>query len=171
MQNLKFKTMKQIKLSHLLLIRKIAWSFHKTTEVDWDELFAQASMLYWLSLSAYDAKRKGGKKTTFIYQFIQNELINFLKKEKRHYMINIPFDELTMDVSFFQTPFFELFDALSPDSQLIAEMILSDPVSYAKLPGKMARGLVVKNLKKEKDWTYTKCWDSLNNIKLELMKL
>ncbi len=160
--------MKKVKKSHFLLIRKIAWSFHKTTGIPVDELFAQASLHYCQACKEYDPKRKGVKKTTFIYKFIQNGLILFLRREKKH--TNITIDD-TMDIPFFQTPFFELFDSLSSESKLIVEMILDDPTSYAKLPGKMARGLVIKNLNKEKNWTYSKCWGSLNNIKLELMKL
>lgn len=159
--------MKQFKKSHLLLIRKLSWSFHSTTGIEVDELFAQASLHYWQACKAY-SKRKGVKKTTFIYKFIQNELINFLRREKKH--TNIPIDD-TMDIPFFQTPFFELFDALSMDSQKIVEMILDDPTSYAKLPAKMARGLVIKNLREQTNWTNLKCWENLGNIKLELMKL
>jgi hypothetical protein len=170
MRNLKSENNKKIKEAHLLLIKKLAWSFHRTTGIEWNELFAQASLLYWMARLEYNSKKnKGAKKTTFIYKFIQNELIHFLRKEKRYEQNHIQDD--TIDISFYQTPFFELFDALSPDSQSIVEMILNDPTEYAKLPGKMARGLVVKNLKKTKDWSYSRCWESLASIRLELMKL
>ena len=51
-------------MKHLNLIRKIAWSFHKTTGLDWDELFQEATLSYLKALKTYDKKR--GAITTYV---------------------------------------------------------------------------------------------------------
>ena len=62
------------------LIRKIAWSFHKSTGLDWDDLFQEAALAYLEALQSYD-KRKG-KLSTHAWHCIVSRLKNYWKKER-----------------------------------------------------------------------------------------
>lgn len=150
----------------LNLIRKVARSFHNTTGYDWEELFAEAAIGYAESLQTYDPK-KGSKHTTWAYKCMQNRLIVFLKKEKQNKFISR--DESWMDFPIYQTPFFEIFDSLSDDSKIIAQMVLDDPHSYLEVPARMARGLIVNTLITKNKWTWKRVWSAFRIIKVELV--
>ena len=64
------------------LIRKIAWSFHKSTGLDWDDLFQEAAIAYLEAMKTYN-KRKG-KITTHVWCCITSRLKNYLKKEREY---------------------------------------------------------------------------------------
>src|SRR5690348_14988498 len=75
---------------HVNLVRSIAWSFHRSTGIDWRELFSEATAAYFQGLKFHEERHgmklhdpsKGGK-TTWIYQWIRGEMINFCKREQR----------------------------------------------------------------------------------------
>lgn len=63
------------------MIRKLAWSFHKSTGVDYKELFSEACLAYCESLRSFNPL-KGCKQTTHAWTVIQNQLCDFVKQEK-----------------------------------------------------------------------------------------
>ncbi len=154
-----------MKKYELNLIKKVARSFHNTTGYDWEELFAEAAIGYAEALQSYDSK-KGSKCTTWAYTCMQNRLITFLQQERKNKFISR--DESWIDFPIYQTPFFEIFDSLSPDCKIIAQMVLDDPHSYLEVPAKMARGLIVNTLIVKNKWTWRRVWDAIRNIKVEL---
>lgn len=72
-------------------IRKIAWSFKKTTGLNWDDLFQEAAIAYIQSIKAYN-KHKGSI-TTYAYRAASNRLKDYSHKEllyKRRFLPTIP---------------------------------------------------------------------------------
>ena len=67
---------------HVNLIRKIAWSFHRSTGLEWDDLFQEAAVAYYESLESYDESR--GKITTHAWNCISNRLKNYLKEQEEY---------------------------------------------------------------------------------------
>lgn len=67
-------------MEDLNLIRKIAWSFAKKTDLQYSELFSEAALQYCEAIKRFDPK-KGVKFTTFATVHMKNLLINYCKKE------------------------------------------------------------------------------------------
>jgi DNA-directed RNA polymerase specialized sigma subunit len=68
-------------IENVSMIRKLAWSFHKSTGVDYKELFSEACLAYCESLKTFNPL-KGCKQTTHAWTVIQNQLCDFVKQEK-----------------------------------------------------------------------------------------
>lgn len=119
-------------MDNVNLIRKVAWSFHKSTGMDWDDLFQEAAIAYYESLKTYNESR--GKITTHTWNCITNHLKNYLK-EQRKYKDYIWEEELSslMKVKHTKHPAqvtSEFWEALTNEAQVIAGMILFTPRRY-----------------------------------------
>lgn len=153
-----------MEVKHLNLIRKIAWSFHRTTGLEWDELFAEASYAYCCAIRAYDEDK--GNLIKWLSGFLNKHLISFVEKEMRDKFLSL--DESWIDRPYNPTPFFEIFDAMTKDVQEIATMVLLDPYVYLEVSPKIARGIICRNLVREKQWTWTRAWAGMRNIKIAI---
>jgi len=104
------------------LIRKIAWSFHRSTGLDWDDLFQEGYLAYMLALKTYDPT-KNIKITTHAWHCIVSHLKNYLKEEKgwRNPLDHIDDIKLTKHPAVTASPFWE---GLSDDAQQIADLII-----------------------------------------------
>jgi DNA-directed RNA polymerase specialized sigma subunit len=112
-------------MKELNLIRKIAWSFHYTTQIDIDELFSEACLAYCEILHKYDSNR--GKITTYLWRSIHNHMKTYLTKYHNHQPRWVSFEDIKFDQAVSDTL---IFDSLSPEAQQIAEIILSHPKPY-----------------------------------------
>lgn len=149
---------------HINLVRSIAWSFHRTTGIEWAELFSQASLAYVEGMRSWKGEK--GAETTWAYQWITGELINFCKREKR-------FRNPTGIDDWFSSPaneFKEVFETRTnckPDTKEIIKMVLEDPFRYA-LPPRKAIGLIRKDLRDVKHWTWPRIEEAMRNLKSDL---
>lgn len=107
------------------LMRRIAWSYHKTTGYNFDELYSEATLAYCEALQKFDPA-KGVKPTTFVFTCIQNHLREFLTREKKH-MVLTPLDVRLHDKTYEERNF---LDSLSPEAYEVAKIILSSPKKY-----------------------------------------
>lgn len=69
-------------MENINLIRKIAWSFHESTGLDWDDLFQEGALAYLEAMKTYDEKK--GKITTYVWHCIVSRLKNYLKSEREY---------------------------------------------------------------------------------------
>lgn len=115
-------------IKHLKMIKKIAWSFHLSTGLDYDDLFQEACLI-WLDNSCLWNPGKG-KITTFMWCVITGGLRNWLKKDKRY---SAPLEEMSKkaDRPVYQVPYYEL---LSVEASAIAEIIVLCPDKFASSP-------------------------------------
>lgn len=126
------------------LIRKIAWSFHKSTNADWDDLFQEAAEGYYKGLKTYNPKQ--GALSTHVWHCMCNQLKNYLHKEERYKYASI--DEIdpisTKDISFWEN--------LSIDAWEIANAILIRPSVFlnASKESVMQR---IYNIMRNKGWS------------------
>ena len=160
-------------MEHLNLVRKIAWSFHRTNSgVDWNELFAEATLGYLEAVRQYDAD-KNNMISPYYYKCITARLIEFLKKERRSKNIMMygasPWGHQNCYHNSY-IPFFEFFEELCDDSQTIAKIVLDDPHTFLEVPSKMARGLVAKKLINELEWTVERTRLGIKKLKSELVE-
>lgn len=163
------------------LIRSLAWSFHRTTGLSFDDLFGEAVYAFLFAKKKYDPK-KGCKFSTFVYPIIKHCLLNFCNKEKqgclnvdaRSYFSRIrPMHEITHpDETFAKitktlsyTPEYEFFPPVYPDDvKLIIDIIMDSPKEFANVMPKMARGQVFRKLR-EQGYSHGKCWEMIKNMK------
>ena len=148
---------------HINLIRKIAWSFHKTTRIDWDDLFSEAVECYFKGLEVYDPKKSAI--TTFMYQYITNGLINYVNKYKA---INEPLSSIDAEEFYYipthdPTPFWEY---LSDDAQKIAKLIWKYSQHFVCLDSDQAEQRVIQIMTHPKlDWSEERTLAGLRDLK------
>ena len=156
---------------YLNLIRQIAWSFHKTTGIEWDELFGEASLAYCEALRSYQPKKS--KESTWIFNCIENRLINFCKMEWKHknpvgvekwVETTVP----TPDYEFFVDRFSEF--NLSVDVKWIIRMVLRNPQRYNQIAFKTI-GVITTDLRDKKKWQYERIWAGMRNLRVELSEI
>jgi len=120
-------------MENINLIRKIAWSFHNTTGLDWDDLFSEAALAYCEGLKTYDEKK--GKISTHMWHRITNHLNDYLKQEMRD---NGHIDYVSdYDVDYPVSPQF-FFEGLSNEAYEIAKLVLTCSKKFAVLTPEQA---------------------------------
>lgn len=148
--------MKKVELN---LIRKLAWSFHYTTGVEYEELFSEASLAYCEALAKFDEQR-GVKFLTYAYTCMRNALSVFCHKQKQvpQLMEQLP------DTPHYRMPLFELLDEFTAETREVVERVLEYPHDYLEVPPKMTRGQLVQELVQEGK-TFAKAWGIVREIK------
>lgn len=63
------------------LIRKMAWSFSKTTNAEYEELLSEAAIAYLEALESYDPSKS--KLSTWTWRIMRNRLADFTAKETK----------------------------------------------------------------------------------------
>lgn len=64
------------------LLHKIAWSFHRSTGIDRDELFSEACLAFVEKIESYDPSR--GAQSTYITTVVSNALRDYMQSEYKH---------------------------------------------------------------------------------------
>lgn len=146
-------------MEHINLIRKIAWSFHNSTGIDWDDLFQEAAYHYLRALKSYDPSKKVSL-STYVWNFVKNELILYIRKEKKN---SEPLESIDSIKSWSQTdsPYWE---GLSSTAQKAAEEVLKHPEEFSCLDPLNARLLLRYRLLKS-DWTLKDVRVAMRNLK------
>ncbi len=162
----------------LNLIRSIAWSFHRSTKVEWDELFGEACLAYIEALQSFDPeKSNGSQETSWAFICMRDKLISFCSKDNRHKKPirldwlydyksaehpNYEFFELSF-VSFPRSIYFKTF---SKDTRTIINIVRRNPHRYA-LPPKKALGKMSRHLRGW-GWSYPRVWKAMRFLRIEL---
>jgi DNA-directed RNA polymerase specialized sigma24 family protein len=154
--------------NYLDLIRSIAWSFHRTTGIEWDELFSEACLGYCEAERQYDASKNKGKKSSYLYRCITTQLQWFLTKEQRNRFFTL---DAAWDPPTDQEHFFEVYECFSDDAKELIALIIDDPNKFLTGSPKTCRGEVAYYLVGEKNWTYTKVWKTFRSVKSTLNSL
>lgn len=142
------------------LIRKLAWSFHNTTGIELDELFAEASLAYCEALESYNPKR--GKITTYLWIRISDRLKNYIKQHNEYYSPILSLEDIKVDKPI-TTNFF--FESLSKEALEVAELILEHPYNFISLPKREAKEKAWKTMK-SKGWSWDKIICGFHDLKL-----
>jgi RNA polymerase sigma factor (sigma-70 family) len=79
-------------MENINLIRHIAWSFHHTTGIDYQELFSEACLAYCEALQSF--KPEKGKLNNYATTIMHNKLKTFISREKYHGVKKATFPEL-----------------------------------------------------------------------------
>jgi len=112
-------------MNNINLIRKIAWSFHKTTGEDWEDLFQEAALGYLEAMHSYDPKR--GKISTYMWWCVTSRLKTYLRKEATLTNHLCSIEDHPVDIPVVDNP---LFESLTDDAQQIARTVLRCPKKF-----------------------------------------
>ena len=162
----------RIRKKDLNLIRKIAWSFHNTTGLEFQELFAQACLGYCEAINSFD-RNKEAKKSTWAWVKMKRDLINFIKEEQKHRVPATAIEDLPDD--FFGTcqqnhkAFQSIMDELpAKECRSIVKMILEKREEFEKLRDPLLR---LKSDLRENGWKHERINATLKSTKLILKNL
>ena len=161
----------------LNIVRKVVWSYVRSTGLDFDdfdELCSEAYLAYLEAAPSYDPAR--GKKSTFIWNVVRNHINNLLKAKKE-----IPVDKEAIDiligdrdeldpeqVVLAEESWRELFESLSPDAKMICLLVLNHGEVYLNTDKpRQARGIIARELK-ARGWSENKIWATFREIKQTL---
>lgn len=154
---------------HINLIRSIAWNFHRTTGIQWQELFSEACLAYCESLKSYNPKKSAS--TTWAYHAMKNALINFCKRESEHrtpYGVEEWFESSSLPAY----EFFEDLSLLSEDTQKIIRMVRKNPRRYVNRKVNTPRkslGRIKRDLREQKKWSWPRIWRAMYMLRVELI--
>jgi hypothetical protein len=153
------------KISNVNLIRKIAWSFHKTTGIEWEELFSEALFKYVLLLKEYDLEEDSskGKISTYIWTSISNGLKSYIEQKGKIYqplehIDNI--DELDWN-NYNSSPFWE---GLTEEAQGVARLVIKYSEHFVCLTPEQVEQRIYYILIRM-GWKKEKILSGINNLK------
>jgi len=157
----------------LNIVRKVVWSYARSTGLDFDELCSEAYLAYLEAAPSYNPAR--GKKSTFIWNVVRNHINSLLKAKKE-----IPVDKEAIDmlieerdeldpeqVVLAEESWRELFESLSPDAKMICLLMNNGEVYVNTDKPREARGIIARELK-ARGWSENKIWATFREIKQTL---
>lgn len=151
---------------NLNFIRKIAWNFHNSTGVEYNELFQEACLAYFVlkSRNTFDPSRASWK--TLVYTEIHSWLKCYLKRERK-LKERLKFSDT---VSSFCTGFSDnrkLLESMTPDALQITEVILKFSQQFVAAEwDDVVDGLC--NVFSEQDWTIDRMERGIQEIHMAL---
>jgi len=158
----------------LKMIRKIAWSYSRSTGLEYDELFSEACLAYLESLGHYDPSK--GKISTYLHHVVNNSLNNLIYKNNRKNNREIitedkDFDFLASDIShnpeqmmIAEENWAELCMQLSPEAMMVVEIMNSGDV-YVSANKKQVSRRHISNALKDAGWKQSTIWRTFREIK------
>ncbi len=161
------------KQMELNIVRKVVWSYVRSTGLDFEELCSEAYLAYLEAAPSYDPAR--GKKSTFIWNVVRNHINNLLKMKKE-----VPMDKEAIDmlieerdeldpeqVVLAEESWRELFESLSPDAKMICLLVNDSEVYLNTDKPREARGIIARELK-ARGWRESKIWATFRELKQTL---
>jgi len=149
-------------MKELNLIRKIAWSFHRTTAIDFEELFSEGCLAYAETLPKYTPDK--GKLTTFIHLVIHSHLKNYIAKIKKNKMEFVSIDSITYLEDSHQNSL-SILDHLSKEAQIITEIVLNEPCKYSLMTPQQAIKNIGEKMVKINGFSMKHVWVGIQDLK------
>lgn len=138
-------------------IKKISWVFHRTTGIEWQELFGEASLAYTEALSCFDPKKSS--QNTWTYIFMRQRLINFCKKQNGRHIQSLP-----NNIALPQIKKAVSIELLNKEAQDIYQMIINSPKEYEELTAGAAKTKIKEQLR-QIGWSWRQIIKGINELK------
>ena len=152
-------------MENILLIRKIAWSFHRSTGSSVDDLFQEASLAYLKALDSYNPSK--GAISTYMWYCITSHLKSYLNRERKMNTPLCSIEEVDIDKPI-SSPL--LFESLTKDAQQIAAVVLKSPKKYSIKPPSLALDRI-KRVMQYKGWNKFRISQGMKELKVALSYL
>jgi RNA polymerase sigma factor (sigma-70 family) len=147
-------------MENIDLIRKIAWSFHKSSGIDCEDLMQEAYIGYMKAMKTYDPNKS--KITTHAWLTISSHLKNYLKLNQKQTEHLCSIEEHPVNPCEIPNPYFE---CLTTEAQKIADIILETPRYFLECPQREAFRRIKKILKNH-GWPVSKINEEIQNLTL-----
>jgi hypothetical protein len=168
-----------IKKDHLKVVAKIAWSFNKTTGIEFEELYSEGCLALCETLFPDQPDegyafhpRKGYKLTTHIAKHVYNRLNNFVNRNGyiKEKLQAIPAEETGWEygeddpIIDFNEDLSKVISTANKDVQQVINLVLQKPEIYGRQKPKFARGQIRNDLR-ELGWTWERIWKTIRDTK------
>lgn len=149
------------------MMRRIAWSFHRTTGLPFDDLFSNACVTFVRYKDRCDSKK--GKASTLLWNAIKQDLICYCEEQQRKaFTVNGEDLEPLLPAPYGpeeDLSFKETLDSLSDEAKQVVEMIFASPQEFLEAGAKVTS---VKNKLREQNWSWPKIGRTIREIKMTL---
>ena len=152
-------------MTDINLIRGIAWSFAKSTGIEYAELFSEASLAYLEAKLTHNPNE--ATLSTWAYTCMESSLLDFIKGQKKHNYDIIALEDCLQGPSVTMKPFFELAELFSDNASILLEKVLTSPYEYLNTTPKRARSKLVRVLREE-GYSWSQIRLGMREIKLVL---
>lgn len=155
-------------MKDLNLIRKIAWSFHHTTGMEFDDLFSEATLAYCKAEKEFNPN-KGAGFSTFAFIYIRCSLLDYVHKNNRYKDHFISIQEayhFAKKQTYQVESSLEMFS--TKEAQEIANVILDSPQEFANLLPKQAIKKIGDIMINKKHWNWASVWKGVRDLKCVL---
>ncbi len=149
-------------LQYEKMLHKIAWSYHRTTGLEVDDLKSEANVAFLQACETYDAKK--AKVSTWIWKCVVQHLNAYIKPKGVQFCY---FDENIPDprnIAEEREDFQAVIESMSKEAQQIVQIVLEAPAEFFTLSSRFARGILFRKLRKM-GWTWESIWTSFREIK------
>ncbi len=156
---------------YLDMIRKIAWSYVKSYPgLEFDDMFSEACVAYLRAEKDFSPDK--GKKSTFMWHVINNELTDIINKTtiKNNYEMCIddfdfPYHQTPEQIILEEEGFSEIMGSLSDGAKEICSLVLNEPDIFLPLnKPRECRGEIMRELR-SREWGWGKIWSAFRELK------
>lgn len=151
-------------MQNLNLIKKIAWSFHNTTGMEWDDLFQEAALAYHEALENYDPGHpRQAKLITYTWHCIESRLKNFVKEQNKWNDRTCSIENVDPNMAI---PSNGHLEKLSKEAREIVRVIFSDPCKYSTVSPRLAKKEIARQMIEENHWSWHRVLVGIRDLKL-----
>ena len=112
-------------LNHLKMIKKIAYSFHVSTGIEFEDLYQQACLIWLDTISTWNPAKS--KVTTYMWNVLVNSLTSYIQKIDKYRKPLNEYDSAKMDEAVYQSYYFE---KLSMEALAIVDLVTFNPSDF-----------------------------------------
>lgn len=147
-------------MENATLIKRIAWSFHRTSKLDYDDLCQEAYLSFLMASSDYDSSK--GSLSTYTWHVVTTSLKNYVRKEHKinGHICSIEDNKVDLPVEF--AP---LCEKLCKEAQEISQIIHNTSKKFAAMDPTEA----IQKIKKiliNKGWPPKKIQQGIKNLEI-----
>lgn len=167
------------------MMKRLAYSFHCTTGLPYEDLLSSAYLAFARCKKSYDPDKAAF--STYLYHVAKTEMVDFCHsthhtepEEAKMKQQAGPYLYETAMVLSHQTNnqdpeylcmFKDNLKNMSKEAQQVCKMIFESPTEFlVQTKPKLSRGMVYRKLR-EKGWSWSKIWNSFNEIKSTLNEM
>ena len=146
---------------YLDMIRSLAWSFHRNSKIEYNDLFSEGCLRYCETSKQYDPEK--GKFGTYIYRAVANRMIDYVKQEQKFRYNELEEYGISVeDTTWCIQPSEDILEVLASAINMTKDL--------AQIPPKLARGEVYRSLR-EKNWSWPRIWKAMRDTKENLNQI
>jgi len=161
------KRNEELYLANIDMIRKKAWSYQRTSGIEFDELMSEGDMIFMTAIEKWDGKRPF---STFLWVCLDSGFRKFIVK------VDVPGDQGILETLSDGEPapsrrmmFREILEDLSKEALEVVTLILGEPAEALGIlgnePPKMIRGAIQRYLVHDLGMTHRKSWEVMRELK------